>query len=115
MQRKISHCHKALAKIAKELAAASYDELMSFNPIYESWKKRYPGLRDNPKRLKAQFVMNKWGLYVTMARATLTAQLLQPIDENVKDEIMEILALDSSLIRGRVNPAMIAGAIAPKS
>jgi hypothetical protein len=46
-----------------------------------------------------------------LARATLGALLREPIDEKVKDEIVEILALDQTLIRGRKNPSVVMGEI----
>ena len=108
-----AHCHKYIAKIAKECCAASYDELMSSsNLTYQLWKKAHPNL--NAKRLEQHWVNTKWGLYVPIARTTLGLLLSQPIDESLKDEIVEILALDQTLIRGRVNPAMVAGTIQTK-
>lgn len=114
MKRKISHCHKDIAKVAKALAEASYDELMSNNMLYEAWKKKWPHLVGDPVKLKRQYVANKWGLYVDAARATMALTLREPIDEKVKEEVVKILALDSTLIRGRVNPALVAGAVANK-
>lgn len=113
-QRKISHCHKAIAKVARNLAAATYQELMSCsNQLYDVWKKQTPGLND--KQRQQLFVNRKWGMFIDAARATLTLQLRSPIDEKVKDEIMEILALDATLIRGRVNPAVVAGELQQKT
>ncbi len=107
-QRKISHCHHVIAKIARELAAATYEELMSSsNEVFETWKKQTPGLND--KRRQQLFVNRKWGMFIEAARATLTLQLRQPIDEATGDKIVEILALDATLIRGRKNPAIVAG------
>lgn len=115
MEQKISHCHKYIAKVAKDLARASYQQLMEENFLYEAWKKKNPELVGNPKHLEQAFVNRKWGMFIEAARATLVGLLSQPnnpnIDEKVKDEIMEILALDSSLIRGRVNPAVLAGQV----
>lgn len=108
VSRKISHCHKAIAKVSKALAAAHYEELMSCsNVVYQVWRNNHPGL--NAKQLGQAFVNKFWSRFIDAARATLTAQLLQPIDESVKDEIMQILVLDSTLIRGRKNPAVLAG------
>lgn len=112
-QQKISHCHKRIAKVAKELAGASYEELMSHDVLYKMWKKKNPGLEG--KRLQLKFINDKWGLYVPAARATLTLLLREPIDERVKEEIMQILVLDSTLVRGRVSPAVIAGTVQQKN
>lgn len=115
MGKKISHCHWRIAKVAKELARAAYQELMGSNVLYDAWKKRNPSLARNPKRLEQQFVNHRWGLFIEAARATLVGLLQEHnnpnIDEKAKEEIMEILALDSSLIRGRVNPAQVAGVV----
>ncbi len=108
-----AHCHKRIAKVAKECCAATYDELMSSsNLLYETWKKKNPGLEGN--RLRQHFVNSKWGMFVEAARATLACLLREPIDEKTKLEIVEILAMDSTLIRGRVNPARVAGQIVNK-
>lgn len=114
MQRQISggrsgaHCHKRVAKVAKALAAETYEQLMSSSDlIYSNWKKKYPHL--DSKRLCRQFVADKWALFIPPARATLVGLLQQPIDEALKEEIMEILVLDSTLIRGRVNPMAVIG------
>lgn len=107
-----AHCHKQIAKTAKGIAAASYEALMSDNLIFSAWKKSHPG--KTSKQLLSIFVENKWGLYIEAARATLVLLLREPIDEKIKEEIMEILALDSTLIRGRKNPAQIAGTVSTK-
>ena len=110
MAQSSAHCHKRIAAVAKEAARASYAELMSSsNLTYQLWKKTHPTL--NAKRLEQHWVNTKWGLYVPIARTTLGLLLSQPIDESLKDEIVEILALDQTLIRGRVNPAMVAGQV----
>ncbi len=108
-----AHCHKVIAKIARECAGASYDDLMSSsNLVYEVWKRKYPKL--DAKRLRQQFVNCKWGMFVESARATLALQLRNPIDEKTGEKIVEILALDATLIRGRVNPAQVAGQLINK-
>lgn len=111
VKRKISHCHKSIRKVARELAAASYEILMGNDFVYKEWKRQHPDIADNPKRLLLMYVNKKWGLYIEAARATLVGVLQQPIDDKIKDEIMEILALDSTLIRGRVKPMELAGIV----
>ncbi len=116
MGRKISHCHKRIRDVAKELAAATYEMLMSSSSlVWHNWKKQHPGFADNPRKLEIAFVSKYWGMHIPAARATLTRLLTSPIDEKAKDEIMEILALDATLIRGRKNPATIAGVVANKN
>lgn len=113
-----AHCHKHVAKIAKEAASASYDELMSQDILYSAWKKSNPDCVNGPTvnsvELRRRFVARNWGKYIPLARTTLGLLLSQPIDNKLKDEIVEILALDQTLIKGRVNPAVIAGSVQQK-
>ncbi len=109
-----AHCHKRVAKEAKLAAAHVYDELMSSsNQIYARWRAMHPQISD-PSRLRQEFVNKKWGMFIDMARTTLGLLLREPIDEKTKDEIVEILALDATLIRGRLNPAQVAGQLQQK-
>lgn len=107
-----AHCHRAIAVIAKELAGATYDMVMGAdNLVYAQWKKLNPEIAGNPKKLKAKFVAKNWGKHIDAARATLALQLRNPIDPKVGEEIVEILALDSTLMKGRKNPAKVLGAL----
>ncbi len=103
MTRRLGHCHKQIAEIAKEAAAEHYEVLMSAsNFSFDSWKKTHPDLHG--PALQAAFVREHWGKYLGFARATLAQLLLSPtIDETQKEAIVDILALDSSLTRGRGN------------
>ncbi len=115
-ERKISHCHKDVAKVAKGLCAASYEMCMGgSNLVYKEWKRQNPQIAENPKRLLLAFVNRNWGKYIPAARATMARLLTSPIDESAKERIMEALTLDATLIRGRVNPAILAGTVAPKT
>ena len=114
MTRKISHCHKKIRDVAKEACALHYEMLMSSsNVVYQLWKIQHPGL--NSKQLQAAFVSRHWSKCIDLARATLGALLTQPIDEKTKLEIVDILALDSTLIYGRKNPAVVAAEIHQKT
>ncbi len=116
MSKSGAHCHKRIRDVAKSLAAATYEELMSDNHIYANWKKSHPAIRDNPKRLQQAFVNAKWGAFVPGARTTLALLLRDPtLTEVLKEEIMEVLIMDSALIKGRVNPAKVAGELAVKT
>ena len=107
---KISHCHFAIARIAKEICAATYEELMSCdNILFAEYKRQTPGMTDKVRQRR--FVARNWSKFIEGARATLALQLKSPIDEKVKDEIMEILVLDATLIRGRAQPAEVLGEI----
>ncbi len=113
MTQRISHCHKRIRDVARGLAEATYDNLMSSsNFVYEGWKKKHPGL--NAQRLRIAFVNKYWGSHIPAARATLALALREPIDEKVKEEIMEILTLDATLARGRKDPAIVAGQVQQK-
>lgn len=107
------HCHKLVAKVAREAAGELYETLMGDNQFYEVWKKRNPGL--SPKALEAKFVATKWGACIPFARATLAHLLSRPdIDNSLKDDIMEALVLDSTLRRGRVSRERIVGMLRQK-
>lgn len=113
MKRKIAHCHIRIREVAREACALHYEMLMSSsNVVYKIWKKQHPGL--TPAALQRKFVDAHWGKCIELARATLGALLREPIDENTKEEIVQILALDQTLVKGRKNPAIVAGAITAK-
>jgi hypothetical protein len=96
--------------VALGLAAQNYGELMSSsNFVFAEWKRQHPGMPD--RALEKAFVSKFWGKYVPAARAILTKMLSEPIDEALKEEIVEALVLDSTLIRGRINPAIVAGEV----
>lgn len=114
MGQSSAHCHKQIRTVAKEAAALHYELLMSSsNVVYKMWKQQHPGL--NPKQLQQAFVNRHWSKCIEMARATLTRLLLEPIDERTKEEIMQVLVLDQTLVAGRKNPVMIAGELNPKN
>lgn len=111
--QKISHCHRRVRDVAIGLAEQNYDELMSNDWVYRNWKLKHPGA--GPKALRKLFVSANWGRYVPAARATLVLLLRSPIDDILKEEIVDVLALDSTLVRGRLNPAVLAGTVASKT
>lgn len=108
-KRKIAHCHWGLKAVAEELCGAAYEEVMRHDKLYKSWQEQNPGV--SKKDLQKLFIAKRWGRFVAPARATLAHMLTRPIDEKQKEEIMEMLVLDSTLIRGRKNPAMLAGTV----
>ena len=97
--RAVAHVHVQIAKTAKGICAAAYDDIMSNNWQYEAWKKKNPEL--NPAQLQRRWVEKNWGKFVTTARHTMVRLLTQPIDEKLKEEIAEVLLADKSLKRGR--------------
>jgi len=97
------HCHVQVAAVAKEATSELYETLMGDNLMYETWRKQHPGTSD--KRLRQLFVDRNWPRCIPFARATLARLLTTPIDEKVKESIMEVLVKDASLVRGRVTQA----------
>ena len=104
-----SFCHVQIKKTAIGLCEQNYDELMSDNMVYEIWRKKHPGKPD--RFLRKAFVDKNWGRYIPAARTTLALLLRTPIDEALKLEIVEVLALDAQLIPGRLNPTVVTGQI----
>ena len=98
--RPSGHVHKLIAETAQALAHESYAELMaSANIVYEQWKAKHPGL--SAKGLERAYVKRYWPAHIAIARATLARMLASPIDDTLGAAIMEALALDATLIRGR--------------
>lgn len=108
-EQKVSHCHWRVAKVAKELCAETYELVMSKNEVFAEWKRQHPGT--GAVGLENAFVKKNWSRFIPAARTTLTLLLRTPIDEKTKEEIMETLVLDATLIRGRENPSLVVGSI----
>lgn len=105
-----AHCHKLIAETAQAMAHEVYDALMQRNDWYAGWKRQNPGA--GSKALESRWVKRTWGTYIASARAQLASMLARnDVSEEMKEQIMEALVLDSSLIRGRANPKQILGAI----
>lgn len=103
-----AHCHKLVASVAKEAAGCLYNDLMADNVLFAEWKKQNPGA--NAKALESRFIAKQWGKCLAFARATLAQLLQSPIEESLKEEILDALILDNSLVRGRGRPdALIPG------
>lgn len=105
--QKISHVHKKVAEVAKALTEENYELVMGNNLVRAEWKRQHPGMGE--KALVKTFVARNWSKYIPMARTTLTLLLREPIDEKTKEEILEVLALDATLIRGREQPKVFMG------
>lgn len=106
-----AHVHKALAKVAREAASELYEVVMGDNLVRSTWKKQNPGLTE--RQLHTRFVAKNWGKCIPFARATLAQLLTTPLDPASKEAIMEILVLDSTLIRGRRSPAQVVASLPP--
>ena len=109
--KRVSFCHEQVAKTARGLCEASYDELMSQDILYSTWKKTHPGA--GPKALRKLFVEKNWSKYIEAARTTMALLLRSPIDDKTKEEIVDVLAKDATLIQSRLNPAVLAGTVQP--
>lgn len=106
----VAHCHKVIREVAKEAAAELYETLMGDNLIYETWRKQNPGVGDVV--LRKRFVAKNWGKCIDFARQTLALRLRDPnLDPKLAEDIVEVLTLDATLIRGRQNPAKLIGTI----
>jgi len=109
-----AHCHQLVASVAVNAAAELYETLMGDNVMYEAWRKRNPGA--GAKALARRFISDNWGKCIPVARTTLAAMLRDPtIAESLKEQIVEALALDSSLMKGRQNPAQVVGSTTTES
>jgi len=97
--RPSKHVHKMVAETAKAMCHEVYDALMQRDDWYALWKSQHPNLRG--AALEEAFVRKNWGKYVDGARATLAGALARPLDESLKESIMEALMLDNTLLRGR--------------
>jgi hypothetical protein len=106
------HCHKKIRDVAMELAGGTYDIVMENNKVYTEWKRQNPGLEG--VALRERFVARNWSKHIDAARTTLGLLLRSAIDDKAKEEIVEILALDQTLMRGRKEPQFIMGALPPQ-
>lgn len=106
---RLGHVHKQIAEVAKAAAAELYETVMGDNLVYSIWRSRYPNL--GPKALQRKFVEKNWGKCVGFAKTTMAHMLTLPtIDEKMKEDIMEVLILDGSLLRGRGDVGLAASA-----
>ncbi len=97
--RKVAHCHKMIAETAQGMAHVLFDELMARNEIFDQFKEQHPGL--STKEMETLFVTRMWSRLIEPARATLAAMLRGPYSEEMKEDIMDALVRDKSLMRGR--------------
>lgn len=98
--RPSGHCHEMIAETAKAMAHEVFDELMKRNDWWANWQNQNTDL-STIKELEVRWVEQTWGKFISEARGALAHQLTLRIDVAIKEQIMEALALDHSLIRGR--------------
>src|SRR5215469_7636171 len=95
----VAHCHVTIRKIAQEFASELYEVVMSNNDVRREWKRQNPDCTE--KQLLSRFVEKNWGKCLEPARATLAQMLNGSLPDHLKDEIVDVLYKDSTLIRGR--------------
>lgn len=106
----VKHCHFAVKKVAEGMAHVLFDEMMSRNEIWSKFKEQHEGL--TTAQMEAKFVAHLWPQMIDQARATLAGMLRSPgVSEEQKEEIMDILVKDQTLVRGRKNPAQLMGTV----
>ena len=80
------HCHILIARTAKEMAQAAYENLVQDNTFYQRYKDRRSSVR------------SMWPTLVPQARSMLTDMLARPdVSKHMKVEIYEALCLDNQL------------------
>lgn len=78
--------HKVIKDVAVGIAEAAYENLAQDNDFYKAWPNR------------RHFVRKSWPTFITHARNSLVEMLRRPeYTEAMKEEIVEILALDRTL------------------
>ena len=107
MTRRIQHCHKLVAKQAREACDELYELMMKDNVMYSAWRQQNPGAND--RELRRRFVVRNWGKCIPFARTTLARMLTMPINESLKSQISEALILDAALVRGRGGSGILLG------
>lgn len=107
MTKQPVHAHRTVAEQANELCNVLYDELMSNNTLRNAWRAQHPGMAE--RGLRRAFLRRNIAKCLPAARATLAGMLTLPIDEDLKESILEALILDKTLVAGRAKPAEIIG------
>src|SRR5215469_6538263 len=97
-QRGQAHCHKLVAKVAREIAGNLYETLMASDQLWTEWQRQNP--EASRKELERRFIGRNWGRCIEAARTCLALSLRSPnLDEHAKEEISEALILDATLMR----------------
>lgn len=105
-----AHCHVEVKAVAVGMAHALFDEMMSRNEVWHQFKEQHPDM--TTAQMEEKFVAHLWPQMLDQARATLAGMLRSgAYSDEQKEEIMDILVKDASLIRGRKNPAQVLGAM----
>lgn len=105
-----AHCHVEVKRVAEGMAHVLFDEMMSKDAIWREFRAQHEGLTKT--QMEDKFVAKLWPQLLDQARATLAGMLRSgAYSDEQKEEIMDILVKDQSLVRGRKNPAQVLGSI----
>ena len=89
------HAHEMVASVARGICDNMYETAMSDNALRKAWKAKHPGM--NEAALLAAFMGRFLESCLPAARATLTAMLREPYNDDLKQNIADALILDASL------------------
>jgi hypothetical protein len=89
------------------MAQELYSTMMKDNDWYAIWKSKNPGA--TAKAMQARFVNANWGPLIPQARATLAAMLAGPMEEGLKEQVLDALIKDNTLKKRRSDPHMLIG------
>jgi len=92
--------HRLVAETAIAMAHELYDALMQNNDWWKRWREWHSGA--SRSEMEKDFVRRNAAQMLPKARAVLAAMLAQPIDENLKESIIDALTLDATLRQGRL-------------
>lgn len=93
-------CHKQIAEVAKVICGELYERLMGDDRFYKAWRNENQG--STIKQMEDRFIERNWTRCVGSARTSLVMILKDPsISEAIKEEVVDILERDRSLVRGR--------------
>jgi hypothetical protein len=93
--------HKLVAETAAAMAHELYDALMQRDDWWKQWQAWHPG--QTRKEMEDSFVRRNVAQLLPKARAVLAGMLAGPLNEGLKETIMEALTLDASLQRDTVH------------
>lgn len=96
----VAHCHRQVRDIAKALAGEMYEMLMGNDEFWKVWREQNQDA--TRKQLEDRFIERNWGRFIGEARKALVMMLRDPtISETAKEQVVDVLEKDASLMRGR--------------
>ncbi len=100
-----AHVHFEVKKVAEGLAHVLFEEMMRNNAVYAQFKEQHSEMTS--AEMEAAFVAHLWPQLIEQARATMAAMLRGPYDDAMKEQILDILVKDQTLVRGRKTGARV--------